>query len=151
MNVPLISERCSLHETHGYREYLRKGSITEGDTKIHGYPSSKEEEDAAERKNLLYCAVCFSAVTEDGERISLEGSHEHTFVNPLGVSFHIGCFRDAPGCTPLGNGTEEWTWFRGFSWEIVICSNCRTHLGWFYLSRGGDSFFGLILEQLKAG
>jgi hypothetical protein len=98
------------------------------------------------KKNIL-CKTCGTVITSDDAGIAMNGSHEHTFMNPRGLVFHIGCFSKAGGCHIMGSPTDEYTWFPGFVWCYVICSGCLTHLGWHYQS-GGSSFFGLILDQL---
>lgn len=98
----------------------------------------------------LLCATCGHVITSRDQRISVAGSHHHTFTNPMGLVFEIGCFRDAPGCGQTGSATEDWTWFDGFSWRIAVCSHCRSHLGWSYQSEHSEGFFGLIADRLVA-
>lgn len=100
-----------------------------------------------EQKNHILCKTCGNVITSDADSIAVNGSHDHTFVNPMGLTFHIGCFSNARGCFIMGAPTDEYTWFPGFTWTYVVCSGCRTHLGWHYQS-GGGGFFGLILDQL---
>lgn len=109
------------------------------------------EERQRERQSggRLRCADCGHVITHETERISIAGSHEHGKMNPGGFSFHIGCFRDAPGCARLGKATEEHTWFPGYAWCMAMCGRCGTHLGWAFNSRDGERFFGLILGRLK--
>lgn len=107
---------------------------------------SRLEQDAARGRRLL-CARCGHPVTRQGERIDVEGAHEHRRANPAGYRFHFGCFRAAPGCASQGPGTIEYTWFAGYAWRIALCANCLEHLGWRF-ERGDDSFYGLILERL---
>lgn len=73
--------------------------------------------------------------------------HEHTFANPHGIIYRIGCFRNAPGCSVLPEEYKEFSWFDGFAWSHAMCSSCRTHLGWKY-DRSGECFFGLVLDRL---
>ena len=99
------------------------------------------------QKNRILCKTCRNVITSDADSITVNGFHEHTFVNPMGLMFHIGCFSNAGGCLITGVPTAEYTWFPGFTWTYVVCSSCLTHLGWHYQS-GGGGFFGLILDQL---
>jgi len=69
----------------------------------------------------ILCANCRRLITTPEERISIDGAHEHDFVNPHGLVFGIGCFGAAPGCVPVGEMTTDWTWFPGFGWSIAIC------------------------------
>ncbi len=98
------------------------------------------------KKNIL-CKTCGNAITSDEDGIAMNGSHEHTFMNPRGIVFNIGCFSRAGGCHIMGPSTGEYTWFPGFTWRYVICAGCQSHLGWRYQSEG-IGFFGLILDQL---
>jgi hypothetical protein len=97
----------------------------------------------------LRCAVCGHRVTSPTLRIEVQGDHRHTFANPAGIAFHIGCFRAAPGCAPVGPSSSEYTWFPGYRWQIAVCQHCQTHLGWHYEGDDGvSSFYGLILCRL---
>ncbi len=80
-------------------------------------------------------------------RISVESSHNHTFFNPAGIVFEIGCFSKAPGCGIVGEASSEFSWFAGTKWTTAICSGCLCHLGWLFEGRG-EPFFGLILTSL---
>ncbi len=102
------------------------------------------------REEHLVCAACGHRITSEAERIAVAGAHAHTFTNPHGLSFHIGCFREAPGCRDQGPGSLEYTWFAGYVWSIASCTGCGGHLGWRYRDTAGDGFFGLILDRLAA-
>jgi hypothetical protein len=104
-------------------------------------------EDALDDATVLVCAACTSFVTTAAARIAMSGSHEHTFVNPHGFRYHIGCFAAAPGCAAIGSESSYWTWFPGYAWRIAECRGCGAHLGWQF--RGADgAFHGLILDRL---
>lgn len=77
----------------------------------------------------------------------MDGSHAHTFANPDGISFRVGCFKDAAGLMKLGPSSTYWTWFPGYSWQVELCANCREQLGWLYRS-ADHMFHGLILDNL---
>ena len=108
----------------------------------------KEEDDFEEEKELLYCTYCLNLITSGDQRIQMGGSHEHTFINPAGVAFNIGCFRETPGTVFEGIPTEEFTWFKGYQWRMAHCSECLMHIGWQYLQGSHGSFSGLILTRL---
>ena len=107
----------------------------------------QEQEQVEEEKNLC-CFNCGSAITSDKQRIAVGDSHEHTFVNPGGFVFHIGCFREAPGCLQVGESTRENSWFSGYAWNYALCASCYTHLGWMYHADDQQPFYGLILDRL---
>lgn len=96
---------------------------------------------------VLVCAQCLQAVTTRDARIEMSGAHAHTFANPHGIVFRIGCFAVAPGCASASEPTTLHTWFPGYAWQIAVCRGCAGHLGWLF--RGGDSrFHGLIVDRL---
>jgi len=112
-----------------------------------GVPSEQQEEET-DREKVLACRRCLAHITEENQRISVDGAHQHTFANPNGHVFDIGCFRSARGCLEAGPPSEEFTWFPGYSWRVVICAGCMTHLGWLFHLSGEYHFFGLILDCL---
>jgi hypothetical protein len=77
----------------------------------------------------------------------LDGQHQHTFFNPAGIMYEIGCYAAAPGGEALGQPTSEFTWFAGFHWSYAQCRACGTLLGWRYTGRDGG-FWGLIVGRL---
>ncbi|MFC1857106.1 cereblon family protein [Thermodesulfobacteriota bacterium] len=114
-------------------------------------PEATVENEAKEKtsaEEYILCRQCLQVITSPSERITVQGSHAHTFSNPHGMVYNIGCFRSVRGCGYIGPAAEEFTWFRGFSWRIAVCSMCLTHLGWLFESRGNESFNGLILDRL---
>ena len=111
--------------------------------------SSRRPDNAAEHEKRLVCARCGHTITHHSQRIAVDGAHAHTCTNPHGLTFHIGCFRDAPGCLPVGASTTEDTWFPGYAWRIADCAKCGAHLGWRFAS-SGDAFYGLIVDRLRS-
>ena len=109
----------------------------------------REAAEKAPREEVyILCRQCHQAITRPDERIAMNGSHRHTFANPHGIVFDIGCFRNVRGCGYAGVATDEFTWFPGYSWRACFCTMCLTHLGWMFISGGGDMFHGLILDKL---
>jgi len=107
---------------------------------------SKEKEDSSEE--FILCRQCLQIITSKAERIEVEGSHYHTFANPHGIIYDIGCFRSADGCGYVGSYSYEFVWFKGFNWRIAVCKLCLTHLGWLFASQSNESFYGLILNRI---
>ena len=98
----------------------------------------------------IVCATCGHAITSEQERISVLEAHEHRFMNPAGLLFHVGCFARADGCLPIGEPSDDYPWFPGYHWRIALCAGCSDHLGWLFQS-GERAFFGLRLDRLRAG
>jgi hypothetical protein len=102
---------------------------------------------ADDEGRVLVCAACLQAITSTSARIEMSGSHAHTFSNPHGIVFHIGCFAVAPGCGEASEASTLHTWFPGYAWQVAVCRGCGVHLGWLF--RSGDSrFHGLIFDRL---
>jgi hypothetical protein len=97
--------------------------------------------------SVLACVGCLHPVTSTRSRIEVAGSHEHRFLNPHGLMFHIGCFADPVACVPCGESSTLWSWFPSYRWTVAQCSACSEHLGWLFRS-ASHRFHGLILDQL---
>jgi len=97
--------------------------------------------------NIILCKNCGNAITSPETIISVNDKHIHTLTNLEDITFDIGCFSSANGSTIFGDSSPEFTWFKGFTWNLSICSNCLIHLGWYY-QRKNETFFGLIVDRL---
>ena len=107
-----------------------------------------QDEHEEKEEKILLCKKCNAAIAKEIDRISRAGKHLHTFFNPAGVVYEIGCFRQASGCYAGGPLSKEFSWFADYSWQISFCASCSEHLGWFF-SSSEDTFFGLIANRLK--
>ena len=96
---------------------------------------------------LWRCAACGHGVAR--HRIPLDGAETRAFVNPAGIEYVLGGFRDAPGCALVGEQSSYWGWFPGFVWQIAVCGACGVHLGWSFTA-ATERFYGLILDRLIA-
>jgi hypothetical protein len=105
-----------------------------------------EEDDEILQKNLL-CATCGHPVTKVLEKVKIRGRHDYTFTN-LGYPIQLGCFRNAPGCIGSGGISHGYSWFRGYTWQIQLCKNCLSQLGWIYMSEH-DRFYALVFKMLR--
>ena len=100
------------------------------------------------KEGILRCKQCEAGIAKDIDRVTRGGKHQHTFFNPAGIVYEIGCFQKATGCQVEGEMSREFSWFADYSWQIGFCRSCTNHLGWFF-SSGDDTFYGLILNRLK--
>ena len=114
---------------------------------MNGISEKSDQAQKTEEKKNILCRQCLQVITSPDDRLYKKGSHQHTFVNPHGIVFRIGCFQTASGCCPTGMPSDEFSWFTGYRWRIGICGRCKIHIGWQFLSKT-DSFFGLILDNL---
>ena len=122
------------------------------DTKRQARPArvkgAPETEPADEVRDAIVCRRCGHGITARSERIVIDGAHAHTFANPQGLVFEIGCYRSAWGCGVVGPASREFAWFAGMVWRIAVCASCLAHLGWRFSALDGAAFHGLILTRL---
>ena len=111
-------------------------------------PSLFETEEEKELKTRhLCCAACGHPVTKVSEKIEIRGMHEWAF--PLyNEIVQLGCYRNADGCIGVRQVSSGYSWFRGFAWQIQVCGNCYTQLGWKYIAPE-ESFYGLMFHTLR--
>lgn len=107
----------------------------------------EHEENDHIREWRLVCASCGHLVTRVSEKIDFLGRHHHDFPY-YGHIVRLGCYRNAPGCVGVERISNGYSWFRGYSWQIQLCRNCHTQLGWKYMSQE-DSFYGLVFKMLR--
>lgn len=108
----------------------------------HDRASHKEEQ-------WIVCRKCQKRLTRPSERSTVNGAHQHTFANPSGIVFEIGCFLNVRNCTLVGRPSTDFAWFTGHAWQIVICAGCLTHLGWLFTGGQGHYFYGLIMDRIS--
>lgn len=106
-------------------------------------PGSETEE---EEERWLRCFACGANIVAERARLAVNGSHEHSFMNPSGLRFVVSCWSSAPGCIATGERSTVWTWFPGFAWQVEQCRACAAHLGWSF--HAATSFYGLIRDHL---
>ena len=106
------------------------------------------KEDMREQEEFIRCRQCRNILASPDDRITVEGAHRHTFANPHGIVFEIGCFKAVKGCGHVGAPSDEFSWFSGYDWRVAVCFRCLTHLGWLFTASGRESFHGLIIDRL---
>lgn len=121
---------------------FRQKNDTSSSTVFEEQQKEKEKE-----KEGLFCRECGHYITSKDQIIEVDGQHYHTFFNPAGVVYEIGCFSSASGCQRYGPPSSEFTWFAGYTWQMSLCAVCQCHLGWFFRSIDA-SFYGLIVKNL---
>jgi hypothetical protein len=102
---------------------------------------------AVREEPVCRCAACGHELALLRERVDVEGAATRRFVNPGGIEYQITAFRDAPGCSCVGERSGYWIWFAGYAWQIALCGRCGQHVGWSF-SGGPAPFFGLIVERI---
>lgn len=55
--------------------------------------------------------------------------------------------------TAVGKPVAEYSWFPGYSWSVMYCSKCMTHIGWAFSPTEENSrhvaFVGIIVTRLR--
>jgi hypothetical protein len=95
----------------------------------------------------LACRACAAFIAELSSRIEVNGAHAHSFINPAGLIFRVGCLASAPGVLGIGEESDHWSWFSGFSWRAAACCACGEHLGWCFRSSHAR-FVAVILDKV---
>ncbi len=113
------------------------------------YADTEIEQETENEDQWVVCRQCGQRLARTSDRAIVNGSHRHTFANPSGIVFEIGCYVNVKGCGYAGPPSTEFTWFAGHSWRIAVCGSCLVHLGWMFVSSQGGSFFGLILDRIS--
>ncbi len=149
-NFPYLTPLSELMKKRSLWAYSLKtpsNRQTQGNTDCITLTDSKQKEDVQIGK-LILCRECLQVITDPRQKIMVRGGHMHTFANPNGIVFEIGCYRSAVGCGYVGQPTLEFSWFKGFMWRISVCSACLSHLGWLFIGADQNSFLGLIQNRL---
>jgi len=107
----------------------------------------KSKTDIEMEKADLICSVCGQNVTKVNEKVEIRGRHNHSF-RLYQEMVHLGCFRNAPGCLGVERISNGYSWFRGYAWQIQVCRECYSQLGWKYISQD-DSFYGIMFRMLR--
>lgn len=140
MSLPEIIEKQI--QQINYQLYIHS---TDKKRKEDTKSKNKEKE---EKEKYILCGTCENKITQPTFKLEINGAFRHTFLNPEGHVFHIGCFQEADGCAVFGEPTSEWSWFKEFTWRNARCNQCLKQLGWYYHSHLDQFFFGLILDSL---
>jgi hypothetical protein len=140
---PNVVREASASHPHPWRWALRG----RGDAPAEAATTRPEPQKVSEEPPELVCVRCREPITNDAEWLEVGGAREHTFVNPHGFCYRIGCFANARALEAAGGWSDEWSWFPPCAWQVQHCGRCGEHLGWLF--RGPDRrFFGLILDRL---
>jgi len=132
----------------GFPHLFRVPPEKQSDEMLNSFVEDETEDKVSDQEEYIFCRQCRNIITSPAERIEVQGSHRHTFANPHGIVFEIGCFGTAKGCGHAGPASTDFSWFSGFSWRIAVCIQCLTHLGWLFASPDQGHFHGLILDHL---
>lgn len=49
----------------------------------------------------------------------------------------------------IGDPSAEFSWFPNYSWTVIYCATCMTHMGWAFFQDEALAFVGLIVTHLR--
>ena len=108
-----------------------------------------------EKCSSLRCVSCQAEISETSSifTMSVRGPMG-TFVNPHGWVHQMFTVKSSNGFDLIGKRSEQDSWFPGYAWTIMQCSNCHHHLGWQFTSVKHKlepiRFFGLCRRSVQA-
>lgn len=108
--------------------------------------------DQKKSRTKFVCKICKTQISDQKYLFSINNSTPfHTFYNPNHYRYDILTFTQCQSVLDATPPTSEFTWFAGYSWSILICSNCTEHLGWRFENSelSPAQFFGMIHERLE--
>ena len=111
-----------------------------------------------QQDGVLGCARCSSVVSHSQDLLHRtdEGCsglfvNQHGWIHDMITTSSI----EIESVSFSGLPTEEFTWFKGYSWQIFGCRKCGLHLGWRYTSRDEKAvpliFYGLRRQSIRTG
>jgi len=101
------------------------------------------------KEGYVFCLACSHVLAHAHDRLNIDGSHEHVFSNPHGITHHFGCYQEALGCAIEGAPVAADSWFPGYLWRLAMCADCGQHIGWLF--EHDDHFYGLLVDKIQTG
>ncbi len=118
-------------------------------------PSEELLEQDVPAQEPLRCSTCRAEVGDPEAAFSPDGEPvERVFFNPAGHVMRVLLLGAARNLLGRGARSDEFTWFAGMSWQIVVCSSCKTQLGWHFEALPdveARSFWALLVQRLEQG
>uniref|UniRef100_A0A182SR45 Protein cereblon n=1 Tax=Anopheles maculatus TaxID=74869 RepID=A0A182SR45_9DIPT len=96
------------------------------------------------------CKRCESEIANYDDMFAMSKQGVQTsYCNPAGyVHDTLTVHKTKENSTlPVERPSTNYSWFPGYSWQIIVCANCRQHLGWKFVAEKKNvlpkSFYGL--------
>ncbi|KAJ8729087.1 hypothetical protein PYW07_006783 [Mythimna separata] len=106
------------------------------------------------RKSVLSCSSCRTQIArrEDIFAMSSEGVHSN-YTNLGGYMHDILTVSRATGVQTSGARSAEYSWFPGYTWVVLLCANCMSHVGWRFEAEKRNlrplEFYGLCRNYVQ--
>jgi hypothetical protein len=118
-------------------------------------PTEHEDRAPVEEERRFLCRVCENTITDSSQLFCMRAATvQQVFPNPYGQMRVIMTAKHAQSVAVIGEATSDFTWFAGYSWRVVYCAECRSHLGWLFEANNGrpEGDLSTVLElDLPAG
>jgi hypothetical protein len=106
-----------------------------------------------DKDQILYkCSYCGSVISHSGLVLNIDGSGEHSFVNPSGITCDFMTFSDCQNIFAYPDLFVEHSWFKGYGWRFLACEVCLQHIGWQYdaiNSKLPHRFYGILTNKVS--
>jgi len=110
------------------------------------------KEDPKDRK-IYHCAHCGAFITDSDAAVRIQGSEDHSFMNPVGILCNFTTFLSCENVLVHEDLFLQHSWFLGYGWRYTLCAICLHHLGWKYDAvKDGmrpRSFFGILIQSVE--
>jgi len=115
-------------------------------------------DDKNKASKVYHCARCGTYITNSAAAAKINGSENHSFVNPAGIQCNFQTFVECDNILISDEIFLQHSWFPGYGWRFLVCGACSLHLGWKYDAMAENvrpkSFFGVLtksVEELEQG
>lgn len=99
------------------------------------------------------CARCGTVITYSDAVVRINGTEDHSFLNPAGLRCNFTTFAYCEHVLVHDQLYVEHSWFPGYGWRFLLCSSCNQHLGWKYDAVGPatrpEDFFGVLFDAVQ--
>lgn len=142
---PIEWASCTHHPRTPDVAYARNGRLASFHAPNVVSRQQGESESSLDRS--IHCATCATRLTHAKCAIVVNAAHEHSVINPQGCLYRIRCFNSVENVSPAGEPSQEFTWFPGYAWTVLLCRQCSQHVGWQF-DAANARFFVLIVAQI---
>ncbi len=104
--------------------------------------------DDSEAGGVYRCVVCSATIAYARSALEVDATSRHSRVNPAGVLCEFLTFHSCINTIAQKALFREHSWFTGYGWRFLHCSQCLTHIGWRYDAFAAQNppftFFGVL-------
>jgi hypothetical protein len=110
-------------------------------------------DDKKKASKAYHCVSCGTYITNSAATVEINGSEDHSFVNPVGIQCNFHTFIECENIRISDEIFLQHSWFPGYGWRFLVCGACSLHLGWKYDAMAGNvrpkSFFGVLISSVE--